>query len=252
MHKFFVSKDNIKGDFASINGDDVKHIYKVLRLNVGDNIGINNCCGEEYLGEIISIDKSNVEVKLIKKLPINNESNLEIYLYQGFPNKPSKMDLIVQKSTEIGVRQIIPLITKRVVIKNESNNNKKINRWRKISLESCKQCKRSLIPEITMPIEFETLNSELEKMDLIIVPYEDQKDLGIKSVIKSLEGMKINKVGIVIGPEGGFEESEIEYLKDSGAYIVTLGPRILRTETAGLVTSSIIMYELGDLGGVYQ
>lgn len=249
MHKFFVPRENFKESFAIIDGDDVKHIYKVLRLKNGDKVSINNCCGEEYLGEIISITKAIVEVKLIEKLPVNNESPVEIHLYQGLP-KSSKMDLIVQKATELGVKQITPVVTQRVIIKNEMEKFKKVDRWNKIALEACKQCKRTLIPSITMPIDFDTLIKELSNMDMVIVPYENQEDLGIKKVIKGLQARKIKKIGIVIGPEGGFETSEIENLKDNGAYIVTLGPRILRTETAGLVAASLLMYELGDLGGM--
>lgn len=248
VYKFFISQDSIFGDEAIIEGDDVKHIYKVLRLTEGTTISINNCNGEEFLGEIQSIDKKQVKVKLKEKLDINNESDIEIYLFQGLP-KSAKMDLIVQKNCELGVREITPVITHRVVVKNELGEFKKVDRWARIALEASKQSKRTIIPKINTPIEFEELLQELKNMDLIVVPYENEKGLGIKNMINNIDKDKIKKIGIIIGPEGGFEEEEIDILKNMGAFIVTLGSRILRTETAGFVSTSLIMYELGDLGG---
>lgn len=248
MYKFFVPKENIFGEEAVISGDDVKHIYKVLRLEEGENIHINNCEGEEYLGRIDSIDKQEVKVKLLEILAVNNESPIQVYLYQGLP-KSSKMDLIVQKATELGVMEITPIITDRVVVKNELGEFKKVDRWKRIALEACKQCKRTLIPKINTPIEFDELINILKDMDLVVVPYENEKGFGIRNTIKNLQDRNIKKVAVVIGPEGGYEESEIEKFKQIGADIVTLGPRILRTESAGFVCVSLLMYELGDLAG---
>lgn len=249
MYKFFVPESLIIADEALIEGDDYKHISKVLRLKIGDKIGINNCSGREYMGEITSIDKRYVHVNILNEITVNNESSLKIYLFQGLP-KSSKMDLIVQKATELGVTEITPIITQRVVVKNELNEFKKHGRWSRIILEACKQCKRSIIPEVYPPIEFEELLKRLINMDLIVVPYEEEDGFGIKKVIGKIEKEKINKAAVIIGPEGGFEAIEIEKLKACGAFIVTLGPRILRTETAGFVCASILQYELGDLGGV--
>ncbi|MGH4125855.1 MAG: 16S rRNA (uracil(1498)-N(3))-methyltransferase [Clostridium sp.] len=249
MHKFFVPKQNIDGDNAIIDGEDVKHIYKVLRLKIGDVVSVNNCEGSEYLGEITLIDKKSVTINLLEKSSINNESPIEVYLFQGMP-KSTKMDLIVQKNTELGVKAITPIITERVVVKTELSEFKKVDRWNRIALEACKQCKRSLVPQINVPIEFDHLLEELKHMDLVVVPYENEEGYGIKKLMNNIEKKTIVKVGIVIGPEGGFEESEIQKLKEIGSKIITLGPRILRTETAGFTCLSLIMYELGDLGGV--
>ncbi|HEY8890417.1 MAG TPA: 16S rRNA (uracil(1498)-N(3))-methyltransferase [Clostridium sp.] len=248
MHKFFVPKNSIDGYSATIDGEDVKHIYKVLRLQVGEKVSVNNCEGKEYVGEITFIDKNLVNINLLEESSINNESPIEVYLYQGMP-KSTKMDLIVQKNTELGVKAITPIITERVVVKTELKEFKKVDRWNRIALEASKQSKRSLIPQINVPIEFEVLLGELKQMDLVVVPYENQEGYGIKKLVKNIVKKNINKVAIIIGPEGGFEESEILNLKEVGAEIVTLGPRILRTETAGFTCLSLIMYELGDLGG---
>jgi 16S rRNA (uracil1498-N3)-methyltransferase len=249
MHKFFVPKESIVDNVAVIDGEDVKHIYRVLRLKVSDVVNINNSEGKEYIGEITLIDKKQVIVNLLEENPINNESPVEVSLFQGMP-KSTKMDLIVQKNTELGIKAITPIITERVIVKTELKEFKKVDRWNRIALEASKQSKRSLVPQINVPIEFESLLEQLKNMDLVVVPYENEEGYGIKKLVQNLEKKHINKVAIVIGPEGGFEESEIIRLKEIGAEIVTLGPRILRTETAGFTCLSLIMYELGDLGGI--
>ena len=249
MHKFFVHEQNIFDDTAIIDGEDVKHIYKVLRLEAGNQIAINNCQGVEYLGEILEIDKKEVKVSLLRRLTTNNESPIEVHLFQGLP-KSQKMDLIVQKATELGVMEITPVITERVVAKNEMGEYKKMDRWNRISLEACKQSKRTMIPKVNEPMKFRNLLNILNKFDLILVPYENEQGKGLKSICSSINRASVKTVAIVIGPEGGFEESEIDTLKKHKAEIITLGPRILRTETAGFVCASLIMYELGDLGGM--
>ncbi|MGE5629120.1 MAG: 16S rRNA (uracil(1498)-N(3))-methyltransferase [Solirubrobacterales bacterium] len=249
MHKFFVPVENIKENMAVIEGDDVKHIYKVLRLEDGDTVCINDCIGAEYIGEITEINKKEVLVKIIKRIEINNESPIDIYLFQGLP-KSQKMDLIVQKATELGVKEITPVITERVVVKNEIGEYRKMDRWNRIALEACKQSKRTMIPRVNSPVEFSYMLDLMNSMDLIIVPYENEEQKGLKSVMGKIEKSSIKSVAIVIGPEGGFEEAEITALKNSKGEIITLGPRILRTETAGFVAASLIMYELGDLGGI--
>jgi 16S rRNA (uracil1498-N3)-methyltransferase len=247
MHKFFVSMDNIYGDTAVITGEDVKHIYKVLRLEEGDRVNINNLAGIEYEGEVLSVDKKEVRVKLVERLLYNSESSLAVTLFQGLP-KSSKMDLIVQKATELGINEITPIITERVVVKSELSEFHKTERWKRIALEACKQSKRTLIPEVNVPVEFNELLKRIENFDLVVVPYENQEGIGIRNVAAKVKG-NIKTAAVIIGPEGGFEEEEIEALKEKGCFIITLGPRILRTETAGFVCVSLLQYEFGDMGG---
>ena len=249
MHKFFVTRDSFIEDSVTIQGEDVKHMYKVLRLGSGDKISINDCMGREYIGEIVDISKTEVNVKLIEEIDLNNESPLNVSLYQGLP-KSAKMDLIVQKATELGAKKITPIITDRVVVKSDLGEFRKTDRWRRIALEACKQSKRSFIPQVETPIEFQSLLLELKDIDLIVVPYENEEGKGIKAMMKEISDEDIKTAAVVIGPEGGFEEAEIEKLKAIGAHIITLGPRILRTETAGFVAVSILMYEIGDMGGI--
>ncbi|WP_234121432.1 16S rRNA (uracil(1498)-N(3))-methyltransferase [Clostridium hydrogenum] len=248
MHKFFVPKENIIDNIANICGEDVKHIYKVLRLKEGEEISINNCEGEEYLAKIVEITKVTVKAEILKKLEINNESPLKVYLFQGMP-KAAKMDLIVQKSAELGVSEITPVIMERVVVKNEIGEFKKLDRLNRIAFEAAKQSKRSLIPKVNGVVEFKDMKEKLKEIDLILVPYENEEGIGLKNVINKIDTKDIRTVAIIIGPEGGFEEEEIEELKEIGAHVITLGPRILRTETAGFVCTALIMYELSDMGG---
>lgn len=252
MHKFFTAADNIVNNTATILGDDVKHIYKVLRLDEGEEVVINNCLGVEYLGKINTITKTEVIVDLIEKLDVDNESPIDIYLFQGLP-KSQKMDLIVQKGTELGVKEFLPVITSRVDVKLKGEF-KKLDRLNRIALEAAKQSKRTVIPTVSLPIEFNEVLNRIDDMDVFLVPYENAENYGIKALTDELTEYNkiasIKKIGILVGPEGGFEQSEIDELKDKGAYIITLGNRILRTETAGFTTTSLIQYELGDLGGI--
>lgn len=247
MHKFFANCEMVNDSYATITGDDVKHIYKVLRLNCGDEVVINNEQGKEYLGEIEEITKQYVKVKIIEEIEINSESNLNITLFQGLP-KSTKMDLVVQKCTELGVNTFVPIITSRVDVKLKGEF-KKLDRLQRIALEACKQCKRAKVPKVLEPIDFKEMIKSLEDMDLVVVPYENATGNGIRTMKNLIKKNALKNVAIIVGPEGGFEEEEIEALEEKKAYIVTLGPRILRTETAGFVCVSLIQYELGDLGG---
>lgn len=248
MHKFFVPYNNINGNTAFIDGEDVKHIRKVLRMQIGDKVLINDCQGGEYLGTISNIDLKNIDLNLSEKLEINNESPLKIHLYQAMP-KSTKMDLIIQKCTELGISGITPVNMQRVVVKNGEDSKDRSTRWYKIALEAAKQCKRSIIPSIRNPINFNDMVEELSSYDLLVVPYENEKGLGVKHLSKTLT-KSINTIALVVGAEGGFEDIEIDILKEHGAKIVTLGNRILRCETAAITCLSILQYEFGDLGGI--
>ena len=248
MHKFFTPAHMFSDTHAKITGEDVKHIYKVLRVKPGEKVVVNNLESEEFLGEVEEVNKQEVSIKILEKLDVNNESNLNITLFQGMP-KAAKMDLIVQKCVELGVSEIIPTITDRVDVKLKGEF-KKLDRLNKIALEACKQSKRTVIPEVLEPMDFKGVLEKIDELDLMVIPYENATGYGIRDMVNSIENKdSIKNVGIMVGPEGGFEESEIEALKEKGAHIVTLGPRILRTETAGFTCISLIQYELGDLGG---
>lgn len=248
MDRFFVEKKNVNLENSTciIEGEDVKHISKVLRCRVGEELEICDNDNNEYICEITSIDKSEVQLNIIDKVDIKRESDLKIKVYQGLPKGP-KMEMILQKLTEVGVDEIILVQTKRTVVKVEDKKeDKKIERWERIIYEAAKQSKRGKIPKLRGILSFKEALSDMGKNDLNISPYENERTKSIKQAIK---GQDINNIGIFVGPEGGFEDTEIKDIEDIGGQSVSLGPRILRTETASLVASSIVLYELSDLGG---
>mgnify|MGYP005893738333 CR=1 FL=1 len=253
MPKFFVNKNNISDHTVTLDGDNARHIAMVLRGKVGDEITVGDGEGRDYTCKLTEIDKKCVTAEITDIFTNDNEPKVKITLFQGLP-KAQKMDLIVQKGTELGISDFIPVITLRVDVKLKGEF-KKLDRLNRIALEAAKQSKRSIVPKVLEPISFDEALESMKELDLIIVPYENAEGFGIKSLINKLREEnatlnEISEVGIFIGPEGGIEEDEILKLKEIGAHIVTLGNRILRTETAGFTAASLIQYELGDLGGI--
>ena len=248
MDRFFVDKKNInlENNTCIIEGEDVKHISKVLRCKIGEEIEVCDKDNNEYICEITDISKDLVELNILNKVDIKREANVRVKLYQGLPKGP-KMEMILQKLTEVGVDEIVLVQTKRSVSKvDDKKEDKRIERWERIIYEAAKQSKRGQIPRLRGILSFKEALEDMKNNDLNIAPYENERTKSIKQAIK---GVNINTMGIFVGPEGGFEESEIEAIEEIGGKSVSLGPRILRTETASLVASSIALYELSDLGG---
>ncbi len=244
MHRFFIDENNFDGEkFIIDNKDDVKHISKVLRINIGEKVEI--CIQksqQEWIAEVCEINTDRVILKSITKNEVNRESDIDITLYQGLP-KSDKMDYIVQKATELGVKEIVPVEMDRCVAKLKPKDvDKKISRWQKIANEASKQSKRQRIPNVAMPIKLDKLN--LDKHDLIILLYENEQNNSLKDI---LTDTNVKSVGVIVGTEGGLTEDEVCYLIKNGAKSVTLGNRILRTETAGIACVSIIQFVLGDI-----
>lgn len=246
MPRFFVEGKQISNNKIDIFGEDVKHIKNVLRKNIGDQLEICNLeNGKSYNCRINQINNDNINTIILEELQSSNkEDNIKVDIYQGLP-KSDKMELIIQKSVELGVNEIIPVSMKRCVVKIEpKDESKKIQRWQKIAESASKQSGRNVIPQIK---KIETIKEIIKnKYDIIIVCYENEKENTIKRELLKLKNRKQLNIAIVIGPEGGLEENEVEFLKQNGAKIVTLGNRILRTETVALNVLSIIMYEFKD------
>lgn len=245
MHRFFVEKEQIQEDTIEIIGTDVKHIKDVLRIKIDEKIEIASG-GTTFTCKIQTMDKNKVVARIIDNKQGTNESHINITLYQGLA-KGSKMDLIIQKCTEVGVKEIFPIGSHRSVvkIKDIKKEQSKVERWNTIADEAAKQSKRDILPKVREILSFDEMILLLKGKENIIVPYEDERQESIRTGLKNING---NDIHLIIGPEGGFEPEEIAKLKEIGAKIVTLGPRILRTETAGIVSATIILYELGDLG----
>lgn len=249
MPKFFVKNNQIENDKITIIGTDVNHIANVLRLKINDQIKIcNEETAQNYIAKITEINKEDVECKIIEKIASNTEATVHITIFQGLP-KADKMELIIQKCTELGVKEITPVQMKRCVTKlDEKSSSKKIERWQKIAEVAAKQSGRDAICKIDNVINIKNICNICQNYDIVLVPYENEENISLKDVIRDLP-QNIKKIGIVIGPEGGFEEQEIEILRQNNCKIVTLGERILRTETVAIAVSSVILYELSDFGG---
>lgn len=247
MARFFVSPEAVDRDSGRIyiNGGDVNHIKNVLRLGEGEHLEISDGSLNEYDARIETFEKDRITAAIVKASKNSTEPPIEVTLYQGIP-KSDKMDLIIQKCVELGVSRVVPVITGRTVVKFGSGRDaaEKTARWQKISLEASKQCGRGRIPVVTEPVKLEKALKDARGYELCIIPYEKESVRGIAAV---LTAGKFRNAGVFIGPEGGFTEDEIRLARDSGAAPVSLGPRILRTETAGLAVLSILMYEAGDM-----
>ena len=245
MYKFFIENEQIEGKTIRIIGKDVNHIKNVLRLNVNSKIQLCNKSSQEtYECEIKQVSTENIICEIIKELEYTTEANLYVHLFQGLP-KAEKMETIIQKTIEIGISEITPIIMERCVVKlDEKSKIKKIERWQKIAEVASKQSKRDMIPKINLPLNLKNIYEKLKNYDIVLVAYEEEQNITIKHVLKQIHSKENIKIAIIIGPEGGISKEEIQYLKESGANAVSLGKRILRTETAPIVMSSIIMYEL--------
>ena len=227
-----------------------------MRYGQGDEIEVCDSNGHEYICRIESVDKTRIDLSIVDEVDINRESRIRVSLYQGVP-KSTKMDIILQKLTEAGVDEIVLVNTKRSVVNIKGDKaDKKFDRWERIIYEAAKQSKRGLIPKLRGILSFKEALEDMGKNDINICPYEVEKSLGIKEALqtgqvkKILENKDEVRVGIFIGPEGGFAEEENEMVKAAGIASVTMGPRIFRTETASIVATAITLYELGDIGGI--
>lgn len=244
MFRYFCSDESIKSNNVVVTGSDARHLKTILRAHIGDVISIVTD-SHEYTAEIVQIENDDIVCSLQDEVMKNSETNINITLCQGIPKK-TKMETIIQQNVEIGVKTFIPLITERTVVKlNEKDRElKKLDRWQKIAKESAKQSKRNRVPRVENITTVKELVNRLKSEDVeIIVPYELEDVKLLKDVLVDTK----KNYYIVIGPEGGFDIKEIEMFKEIGAHIVTLGKRILRTETAGLVTSSVVLYACNEM-----
>ena len=239
MYNFFVNDDCRQGDRYVITGADHNHIKNVLRMKVGDTILIS-ANGKSDLCEIEIIDNDEIVAPIIEEDYQNTELPLQIRLFQGLP-KSDKMELIIQKAVELGVYSITPIEMKRCIVKLDDKKKKsKQTRWQAISDSAAKQSKRNTIPEINETVSYKAALNAAKELDLLLVPYENED--GILSTKEALAELKEAKsVGIIIGPEGGFDDAEIEAAKDAGGRIISLGKRILRTETAAITAVGMCM-----------
>lgn len=240
MHRIFRTSEDIINNNIIVDGEDFHHLKNVLRIKKNEKIEI--VINENlYIVEVANLEKNRIITNILNYNEIEEEI-LNIHLYQGL-TKSDKFDFIIQKSVELGVRSITPLITNRVIVKlNNKNTEKKLVRFNKISKQAASQSHRNYIPKVLEPINL--LDISLEKDELGLLAYESSENYTLRDI---LVNSKTKNIKIIIGPEGGFDKDEISSLEDKGFNTISLGKRILRTETAPITMLSILQYEIGDI-----
>jgi len=246
MQRYFVQRDQIKENRIIIVGDDVHHIKRVMRFRKGTNIICADGKGNDYLTEIVELTKEAVICKIISITPSKGETKRELVLAQALP-KGDKWEWILQKGTELGVTSFYPFFSARTLVKiHPEKLEKKLKRWQRIVKEAAEQAHRGVLPVIHPPLRWDSLLSLVQKQSNVLIAYE-KGGRPIRACLE--ERQEQTSAWLIIGPEGGFAPDEIEAAKNAGAVPVTLGPRILRTETASIVGLTCILYANGELGG---
>ncbi len=247
MRRFYTSPQNIQGNTAHLI-DDAPHISRVLRMNPGDSVSVFDGSGTEYEARLTVVDSKECVAEILRSHTSSTEPKSRIRIYQGLP-KGDKLDFIIQKAAELGAYSVIPTEMSRCVAKSDPKKAvQKTERRNKIATEAAKQCGRAYIPAVLPPVSFREAIGQLGDCDLALMPYEALGHAGVSSLKSVLqEHPDALDIGILIGPEGGFSDSEAEYAAENGVLQVGLGPRILRTETVALSMLSMILYEKNDL-----
>jgi 16S rRNA (uracil1498-N3)-methyltransferase len=241
MNRFFVEKSDISGSSAALYGDDVKHISTVLRLGIGDEVMLCDGMGMDYHAKISSVSKTEVHFDILSASPALTEPRCKLTLFQGLP-KAGKLESIIQKCVELGISDIVPVNMERSVVKlSKKDFNKKLDRYQRVALEASKQSRRGIIPRVHELIDTREINAEA--FDALLLAYELESEHSLKDVLSSLS-CDAERLGIIVGPEGGISDNEVSFFSSIGARSFSLGHRILRTETAGPAITSIIMYHM--------
>ena len=233
MYHFFAPSENADSGTLTISGPDVNHIVNVLRLRCGDRIVVSDGKDRDSLCEITQAGPDLVRCRVLPDELAETECPVRLHLFQGIP-KGDKMELIIQKAVELGAASVVPVEMKRCVVKlDEKKKQAKTERWQRIAESAAKQSGRRIIPAVEMPLSFAKAVQTAGQMTTVLVPYENAEDIAATRRVLA-EVPKDSDCAVFIGPEGGFDPAEIESLQAAGAKIITLGPRILRTETAGM------------------
>lgn len=243
MQQFFVTADQVQENQIYIEGTDVNHMKNVLRMRPGEKLGISDGNNHHYICQVEKYEDAQAVLTILEEESVDTELPSNIYLFQGLP-KGDKMELIVQKAVELGVYKIVPVAMKRCVVRlDDKKAAKKVERWGEIARSAAKQSGRGIVPKVGGVLKYDEALMLSKELDVVMIPYELAE--GMEQTKQIMESVKPGQsVGIFIGPEGGFEKEEVEQAKEAGASEITLGKRILRTETAGLTALSILMYHL--------
>jgi 16S rRNA (uracil1498-N3)-methyltransferase len=245
MPRFYVPNPLIKDGFLEIKGSEARHIRRVLRLRTGDEIVVFNGLSKEYEGAIVEEGASSVVINIQNISPSKRESPIEITLAQSVL-KGEKMDYLIQRATELGIKEIIPFLSSRSIpLLEKSRGLKRYHRWEKIAIEASKQCGRGLVPRIERLQDYSEMLQVASSNSLHLILWE-KKGIRLKEILKNSK--EKTKIFFIVGPEGGLSIEEVEQAKGKGFLAVTLGKRVLRSETASLCLLSILQYEWGDIG----
>ena len=245
MQHFFVMTDRVENPYIYIEGSDVNHMKNVLRMRQGERLSVSDGDNCRYLCRIEGYEEGKAVLEILKEEKQDTELASKIYLFQGLP-KGDKMELIIQKAVELGAYQVIPVAMKRCVVGVEAKKaEKKVSRWNEIAKGAAKQSGRGRIPEVGRVMGLHEALAMAEELDVLLIPYELAE--GMEHTRQVIGAVRPGQsVGILIGPEGGFDKEEVSAATAAGAKEITLGRRILRTETAGLAVLSVLMYHLED------
>ncbi len=244
MHRFIVKEGLEAGAEVAFPSEEAAHAFKVLRLRAGEEVELSDGEGKLFSAELLIVEREQVTAKVLEELD-SKEAPVRITLYQGYP-KADKLELIVQKLTELGACRIVPVVMERSVAKpDQKDKAKRKERLQRIAQEAAKQCGRGMVPEVEEAITWKQAKARFSEHELMLMPWEDVRDVRLRDVHS--ERPEAKDIAVVIGPEGGISVQEAEEAEAAGALCVTLGPRILRTETAALTSVAVAMTLWGDI-----
>lgn len=250
MQRYFLPPEGFVGDQVYIAGDDAHHLIRVMRAEPGDEI---ICCdgrGRTVLVRLAELGKTEVSGTIVRELPANGEAAVRVWVAQSLP-KGDKLETVLQKGTELGAARFIPFLSERTVVHYDAKKEeKRLDRWRKIVKEAAEQSHRSAVPEVLAPLSWKDLLALIPEADLAILCYEKESGVQLRTLLREAGNLREDaRILVIIGPEGGITEREAEEAERAGARPTGLGPRILRTETAGMAATACILYEYGEMGG---
>ncbi len=245
MPRFFTQDITETG--GCITGEDAKHIAKVLRMKVGDELTVCDTKGRDYDCMIEEIGAGEVRLKVLSVAPSQSEPDVRVHLYQAMP-KADKMETIIQKAVELGAASITPVMTRRCVSRPDAKSmDKKLVRYNRIALEAAKQCGRGVVPPVLPLLELPQALEQMQRTGCPILFYENAIAPAKQVIAKAMESGKELEIAVLIGAEGGFDEDEVALAMEYGCHVLSLGKRILRCETAPLAALTILMYETGNM-----
>lgn len=254
MQRYFVAGEQMDGKQVQITGDDARHLARVMRAEPGDEIIVSNGMDREVLARVIRVDQNLVEAEAVQELVMDREPAVEVWVAQSLP-KGDKLETVIQKCTELGAARFLPFVSERTIVQyDDKKETKRLERWGKIAKEAAEQAHRNRVPAVLPPVAWKELLRQAGEADAALLCYELESGLRLRpllaqSIRQAPEGRRL-RVMVIVGPEGGFTEREAEEAVAAGCHSVSLGKRILRTETAAMAALACILYECGEMGGL--